>query len=344
MRRRAWLAAVGGGIAWRVGAQQPSPTPTPRPGTQLVITTLTMFAGTDGGLYRTRDWATTWEPVTLPGDAEPPPLAAPVRVLRATGRDVYAGGDRGLARSDDFGETWRPLSLEENTFAVLTSRYAPLDTTMFVATAAGLFRTQGPDRGFQRLPLGGAAYRIEWPGPQLVVATSRGVFVSTDAGETFAAPGQGLPQGDVRAIAVSSYFALDPVILAAVGEAGVFRSGDAGATWAPIGLQGKAVSDLFWLGPFLYACAHDGLYRTIDVGQKWERLAERDLQGRAATVLMFPLAPDSGAEFFLGTDAGVYRTQDGGERFSAVGLGDRRVLTLGTFPPPLPDQKKGRKK
>lgn len=344
MKRRAWLAGLAAALAARARAQQPTPepTPTPRPGPP-VITTLTMFAGTDGGLFRTRDWGGKWEPVTLPGEDVAPPDAAPVRLVRPYGLEVYVGGDRGLYHSMDFGETWKRLPLEENPFAVLTSRYAPADPTVYVGTGGGLFHSVDPMRGFRRLPLAGAVYRLEWPGPHMVAATSAGVFVSED-GETFTGPGEGMPARHVRALAVSGFFAVDPVILAAADDAGVFRSGDAGATWASIGLEGKAVSDLFWLGPFLYACAHDGLYRTVDLGRKWERLSERDLRDRTPSILLFPLAPDSGAEFFIGTQNGVYKTQDGGERFVFAGLGERRVLALGTFPPPPPDPGKGKKK
>ncbi len=343
MKRRAWLAGVAASLAARARAQVPEPTPTPRPGPP-VITTLTMFAGTDGGLFRTRDWAGTWQPVALPGEDVLPPDASPVRLLRPYGLEVYAGGDRGLFHSGDFGETWQRLPLEENAFAVLTSRYAPADPTLFVATGAGLFRRDEPGRPFRRLPLDAAVYELEWPGPHLVLGTSRGVFVSVDGGESFGGPGEGLPPTHVRALVVSSFFAVDPVILAAAGDAGVFRSGDAGQTWASIGLEGRAVTDLFWLGPFLYACAHDGLYRTVDLGETWERLSERDLRDRSPSVMLFPLAPDSGAEFFIGSERGVYRTQDGGERFTHAGLSDRRILALGTFPPPPPDLDKDKKK
>ena len=48
--------------------------------------------------------------------------------------------------------------------------------------------------------------------------------------------------------------------------------------------------------------------------------------------LLFPLAPDSGAEAFVGTDHGVYRTADGGMRWASAGLKDETVLCVGTFP------------
>jgi hypothetical protein len=179
--------------------------------------------------------------------------------------------------------------------------------------------------------------RIVWPGPALVVATSRGVFVSSDSGATFTGATSGLPEGDVRALAVSSFFAADPVMFAGVGAAGVHRSSDGGKTWAKAGLQGEAVTDLAWLGPFLYAVAESGFYRSEDLGRNWEPLTRK--MAAAPTRVLFPLMPASGAEIFLGTVGGMYRSPDGGLNWQKSGLEGLPVLCLATFPPPDPRKK-----
>jgi photosystem II stability/assembly factor-like uncharacterized protein len=159
--------------------------------------------------------------------------------------------------------------------------------------------------------------------------------VSTDGANTFVGPGTGLPAGEVRAMALSSFFAVDPVLFAAVGSSGVYRSSDGGATWTSSGLSGHSVTDLVWLGPLLYAAGDRGLFRSEDAGRTWQPLGE-GLKGMAAVRLLFPLAPDSGAEAFLGTSNGVYRTADGGLRWESAGLKDEKVLCIGTFPAPQP--------
>ena len=50
--------------------------------------------------------------------------------------------------------------------------------------------------------------------------------------------------------------------------------------------------------------------------------------------ILFPLAPASGAEAFLATDRGVFRTADGGERWMDAGLRGEAVSCVSTFPPP----------
>jgi photosystem II stability/assembly factor-like uncharacterized protein len=177
-----------------------------------------------------------------------------------------------------------------------------------------------------------------------VAATARGVLVSKDAAATFSAPGTGLPAGEVRAMALSSFFIVDPVLFAAVGATGVHRSSDGGATWTPSGLTGHTVTDLVWLGPFLYAAGDRGLFRSDDAGRSWQPLG--DLPAAVIPVrMLFPLAPESGAEVFVGTDKGAYRTADGGTRWTSAGLTGEKVLCLGTFPPPVREQsRKGRRR
>jgi hypothetical protein len=183
--------------------------------------------------------------------------------------------------------------------------------------------------------------RLEWPGPALVVATGRGVMVSMDGGASFTGPGTGLPEGAVLSIAVSSLFAADPVMFAGTVAEGVFRSRDGGKTWSPAGLDGQQISDLVWLGPFLYAATGVGVQRSEDLGRTWVTLAD-GLEGRPVYRLLFPLAPASGAEIFAATDRGVWRSADGGLRWQRAGLSGRVVLSLGTFPqlPPAPRARK----
>ena len=124
----------------------------------------------------------------------------------------------------------------------------------------------------------------------------------------------------------------DPVLFAAVGVGGVYRSGDGGKTWTGAGLEGMAVRDLVWLGPILYAATDRGLFRSDDVGQHWAPAS--GLAARPAARLIFPLAPDSGLEAFLATEEGIAHTADGGAHWKDVGSPSDRVLCLATFPPP----------
>jgi photosystem II stability/assembly factor-like uncharacterized protein len=299
-----------------------------------IVTTLTIFAGAESGLWRSSDWGHRWERVTTGGQGASLADIGAVRAILALGPQVYIGSDSGLFVSDDFGLTWRATGLAVPVSAVLPSRYPTADPTLFAATRGGLLRSLDGARTFAPTALRDTwVHRLEWPGPALVAATANGVLVSEDAGATVTGPGRGLPPGDARALALSSYFAADPVLFAGVGATGVHRSSDGGKTWAPSGLDGHTVTDLVWLGPFLYAVSERGLFRSEDAGKSWTSLRS-GLGDAVPSRILFPLAPDSGAEVFLATAGGIYRSADGGAQWAKSGMDGERVLVLGTFPPP----------
>lgn len=321
-RRAAALALALAVLATTTAGQQAAGT---------VVTSLTLFAGNSAGLWRSRDWGGSWQRVQAPALEA---LGA-VHVIRPVGPGVYLGGDGGLYFSEDFGETWTRRAALPGVRVLASSRYPAHDPTVFAGTAAGLFRSTDDGRTFGTLPLQGAAVtRLDWPGPALVAATAAGVYTSENGGETWRVPPRGLPEGPVQALALSSYFAVDPVMFAGVGREGVHRSTDGGRTWSPAGLGGTSVNDLVWLGPILYAATDTGFFQSTDAGREWTRLGA-GLGDARVTALLFPLAPVSGAEFFVGTDRGVFHTADGGQRFEPTGFKDD-VAVLATFPPPDP--------
>ena len=327
MRTRAAVAAmlalgslIGSAAAW-----------TQESGGQ-VVTSLTLFAGTPSGLWWSKNWGGKWERVV--GRSEGVSLAevGTVRGILPTGRQVYLAAETGLYLSEDFGQTWKKLGLDVPVYTVLPSRYTNADPTVFVGTADGLYKSPDAGKTFAPTVLRGTPVtRIEWPGHALIVTTGNGVLVSQDVALSFRS-GTGLPEGTPHGLAVSGFFAKDPVLFTAVGSAGVFRSADGGQTWNPAGLEGRTVRDIVWLGPILFAAADEGLFRSDDAGQKW--VLASGLAARPASQILFPLAPDSGLEAFVATEDGIVHTVDGGAHWKPAGAPEDRVLRLATFPPP----------
>lgn len=306
-----------------------------------IVTTLVLFAGTPTGLLLSRDWGAAWQAVEAKGGSDSRALGS-VHSILPLGPLVYVGADTGLLVSQDYGQTWQRRDVAGPVLAMVASRYPEADPTLFVGTPRGLLRSRDAGLHFDALPLADTPVtRIEWPGPALLVATGRGLLRSDDGGDTFGASGTGLPPGPVRAFAPSSLFAVDPTLFAAVGSEGVFYSADGGRSWRPSGLAGRRVTDLIWLGPYLYAVSDAGLFRSEDAGGTWSPFGE-GLAGRSLRRLLFPSAPQSGGEALMATDDGVYRSFDGGQRWQAVGLGGHAVSCLATFPPPdlLPSKKR----
>jgi photosystem II stability/assembly factor-like uncharacterized protein len=333
------VAAVLLGAAWLPGAvptiaQEPSKDAPP----QAVATTLTLFAGTPAGLWRTRDWGARWERVEGATTANRLDGLGAARAIVPQGPQVWVGGDGGVFVSYDFGETWVQQSTTAGIRSLLFSRWPQSDLTAFAGTANGLLKSADLGRSFKPTGLAGAPVsHMDWPGPALLLATGYGLVLSDDGGQTFTGAGESLPRGEMKAFVLSAFFAVDPVIFAAPASGGVYRSGDRGKTWTSAGLAGETVGDLVWLGPFLYAAAEGALFRSEDAGATWARLGA--YEGRPVR-LLFPLAPAAGLEAFVATDRGIFRTADGGQRFQPSGLAGEDVLTVATFPPPAPLQGK----
>ena len=303
------------------------------------VSTLTIFAGTPAGLWRSQTWGNSWERVKGHGLEA---LGAP-RVIVPVGPWVYLGGDEGLFVSEDFGENWTRSYSGSPVLSIVPSRYFQADPTVFVGTRDGLLKSDDAGRTFRPTPLKGTpVHRLEWPGPALLIGTGRGVVVTEDAGETFREADAGPAMEEVRSVAPSSFFILDPVLFAGVGSRGVFHSADAARTWDAAGLGGQTVADLVWLGPFLYAASDAGLFRTEDLGKTWLALND-GLQGRTPSRILFPLAPANGAEAFLATNRGVLWSGDGGFHWEPSGLTGEDVVSIGTFPPPLLTKRKVKK-
>ena len=299
-----------------------------------IVTTLTLFAGTAEGLWRSTNWASSWERVMGRTSGVHLGGLGAARSIVTLANQVWVGGDGGLFYSPDFGETWAPLSLTPGIHGLLPSRWPLADPTVFVGTPEGLLRSRDGGKTFQPTALTGTLVRrFEWPGGAVVVACDRGLLVTRDEGAHFVGPGKGLPPGPVRAMALSSFFSVDPVLFTAPDSGGVFRSSDGASTWVASGLAGEPIGDLVWLGPFLYAAGDRGFYRSSDTGASWTRLSASP--GRPSR-LMFPLAPAAGLEAFLATDKGLFRTLDAGEHWTPAGFAGQDVLTVATFPPPEP--------
>jgi photosystem II stability/assembly factor-like uncharacterized protein len=308
-----------------------------QPKREAVVTSLTIFAGSETGLWRSSNWGLDWTRVRGEGLNG----LGPVHCVLPVGPRVYVGGEGGLYVSEDFGETWAQLYSGGPVLSVRPSRFVMGDPTLFAGTRTGLLKSEDGGRTFHPRLLEEPVTRIEWPGPALVVASGSSVRLSEDAAEHFQPPGRGLSGSGVRSLAVSSFFAIDPVLFVGTASAGVFRSSDGGRSWQSAGLDERPVNDLVWLGPILYAATDGGLWRSDDTGHSWSALGE-GLKGRAARHLLFPLAPSSGAEAFLGTDKGVFWTGDGGLQWRPSGLSEESILCLATFPAPDAPQKKRR--
>jgi photosystem II stability/assembly factor-like uncharacterized protein len=148
--------------------------------------------------------------------------------------------------------------------------------------------------------------------------------LADNAGGTVAGLATGT--GDGRAVV----FAATPV--------GVFRSVDAGRTWALPGLRGTvpfaeavAVSPDFSVDRTVFACGSDGLYRSADAGEAWQRL----LVGSRILGLATSFGDKGDVCVLAATETdGVLRSDDRGATWTGAnaGLLDLTAMCLGLSP------------
>jgi photosystem II stability/assembly factor-like uncharacterized protein len=281
------------------------------------------FGGVDGGVWKTTDAGTVWQPIF---DQEPVASIGALAVAPSDPNIVYAGtgesdirsdlaSGEGVYRSDDAGKTWKNIGLED-THQISRILVDPSDPRTVYVGALG--HAYGPN-------------------------DQRGVYKSTDGGEHWT---RVLDKGPDVGIADIAMAAGQPQILFAAtwnahrppwstyaplegaGNA-LYRSTDGGANWtqisghglpdAPWGRTGIAVSAD---GRRVYATidckGHAGLYRSDDGGDTW-MLTSSDprLTSRAWYFNSIAIDPENPDVLYM-PNVALYRTSDGGKTIEIV--------------------------
>jgi photosystem II stability/assembly factor-like uncharacterized protein len=279
------------------------------------------FGATGGGLWKTTDGGTTWQPVT-DGQLGSASVGA-VEVCQSNPDVLYLGtgetqlrgnilpGD-GAYKSTDAGKTWTHVGLRAGR-NVGRIRVHPTNCDVAYAAVFG-----------------------EYSGP----SAERGIYRTTDGGQTWTQ----VLKRDERTGGVD--ISIDPqnpdIVYAALWEAwrnqwgmssggpgsGLFRSNDGGATWTELtrrpgmpreGLVGKIGVSVSPADPTrVYAIVeHDsgGVFRSDDRGDTWERVnTERKLRQRAFYYTRLLADPKEKDRVYV-MNVGFFRSDDGGKTF-----------------------------
>ena len=165
----------------------------------------------------------------------------------------------------------------------------------------------------------------------LYAATSGGVFRSTDSGASWSPVITGLTNTDVKALAIDP---MTPSTLYAGtwGGGGVFQSTNSGASWSPVntGLTANTNVNALAIDPMtpstLYAGTQgDGTFKSTNSGASWSPVntgldAPAPPTTDAHFVYALAIDPAAPRTLYAGTGGGVFKSTDGGARWSTTGL------------------------
>lgn len=166
------------------------------------------------------------------------------------------------------------------------------------------------------------------------VATNRGIFKSTDGGDTWKCVNNEKPL--VWRIAVSPQNPLTVYACTEYGGWSVLKSTDGGVTWSKVdsGLGGWEI-DALAISPtnsnIVYLGTAGGVYVTDDGGANWGQFNN----GLTSTdVLSLAIDPVTPGTIYAGTYGGVYKSTNGGLNWNPVstGLTNLQVRALAVHP------------
>ncbi len=159
--------------------------------------------------------------------------------------------------------------------------------------------------------------------------TIRSLFLSASLLLALAAPaaaqwtqvGTGIENKELKGILID-----DGVMLACTADSGVYRSTDAGATWATSnnGLTNLYVPSLRKVGTTIIAASFDGVFLSTDAGATWS-----SSKNGISFALISCVAADSSGNLYAGSSgAGVFKSTNGGANWAAVNTGLRNPTLI----------------
>ncbi|HLX12548.1 MAG TPA: hypothetical protein VKS81_07030, partial [Bacteroidota bacterium] len=282
-----------------------------------------IYAGAaTGGVWKSTDQGTTWANVFNecfsigalafePGN--PSVIYVGTGEANPSGVDTYPGN--GVWKSTDAGSTWANIGLTE-TGQIGKIILNPQNPNEVFVAALGLYHSQTTDRGIYKSTNKGATWsqvlyisdttggtdvvidpsdstrvlaavwtRYRTPHESITSGSESGIYVSTDAGNTWARTVSGIPaSADLGRIALTFLPSNPSIVLASAAGisggvywGGVYRSRDHGSTWTHV-YSGTSNETQVWYNNIIVVdpsnnglawAGMTGMYQTIDTGATW---------------------------------------------------------------------------
>jgi photosystem II stability/assembly factor-like uncharacterized protein len=279
------------------------------------------FGGAAGGVFKTTDGGTNWEPIF---DGEKVAAIGDIAVSPSDPNVVYVGtGDtklrgnvsrgNGVYKSRDAGRSWKHVGLERS-YHIGRVIVDPRNPDVVFVAALGSAFGPNPERGIFRSRDGGAS----WERVLFVNAETGGIDVNLD------------PANPSILFASLWQVVRKPYDLVSGGPgSGLYRSADGGDTWTrlsgnglPDGILGKigvAVSPADSRRVYaLIEAEKGGLYRSDDGGVSWQWVNRSHALTQRAWYFMQVVPDPVNLDVLYTLSIPLLKSIDGGKSFSVV--------------------------
>lgn len=237
------------------------------------------------------------------------------------------------------GGSWQSGGLQNQYLRVLAVDPNHLQDIYAGDTQNGVFASTDTGLNWKQssaglpLPIDVRALSFDTSGKKLYAATSAGLFVSSDAAQSWRS---------VVNIPADMYTALTfdvnspRVVYAATAHSGVLKSADDGATWTRLsnsGLPAGTIASLLYdpNQKLLWAAFADALYRSADGGASWHAMSTGfPANAGINTLALGGLTNSNSGLLFAGTNHGFFRSTDAGQHWaqSQFSLADLHISSV----------------
>ena len=265
-------------------------------------TSVTTFAATDKGLWRSTDNGTSWTETTLKNQGV---YAVKSRQIGST-MTLLVGTDKGVLRSTDGGNSWVSPEVTTGTL-VVTSNILSLKKV----------------------------FDIEIVGTTWYAATEKGVFRSTNDGRTWSLVNidRTADNNEVRGITAEGN-----TVIVNLWKEGLWRSTNGGSSWAKLTITGEsalcrsvfahqATNGTVWLA----GAVSGNLWRSTNSGNSWTKVATSSSVQRSATANTFAgmdALTSLGKAIISGTATGLAVSVDNGITWKQIQTATPKPISL----------------
>lgn len=285
----------------------------------------TVYAGTDGGLFKTIDGGQTWRLVSPP--------TGWAYVLAFVGETIYASfWNRGLVRSSDGGSTWSSVpGLPPAIIDVAGDPHSPNriwatnGLKLYVSTDGGA-TWSGRRKPVNKRPQPLTDLAIDPAGSWVYLLATNGFFRSGDSGKTWQL-GEGIHgKSYLWQLAIDSE---NPAVLYLSTTSELFRSEDRGSHW--VGIAAETIGDGFirdvavLAGSVYISIPRQGIFSSSDGGATWTRAAQGPAEPVALAAASEVLYASSEGN---GLPGGLFRSFDRGESWERTANKGLKALSI----------------